>query len=159
MNSILFGCCQNLHIFVGSYKIDEEMSANFVNDKILYVNRYTNIAYGEKDLLELDVKKHSKELISEAVFNLYAKVLVSNYEQRLVFYHLTYDKEEYTITKLCKFLESKYDKSDRTYRRAIDVLFGKGILKMNNRILYIHPDYNLSLIDLDDVKGIMIHII
>lgn len=135
------------------------MSNNVANDKILYVNRYTNIVYNENDLLELDIKKKSKELISEAVFNLYAKVLLNNYEQRVIFYHLTYDKEEYTIVKLCKFLESKYDKSERTYRRALDVMFGKGLLKLNNRILYIHPDYNLSLLDLDNVKGIMIHIV
>lgn len=135
------------------------MSNNVANDKILYVNRYTNIVYNENDLLELDIKKKSKELISEAVFNLYAKVLLNNHEQRIIFYHLTYDKEEYTIAKLCKFLESKYDKSERTYRRALDVMFGKGLLKLNNRVLYIHPDYNLSLLDLDNVKGIMIHIV
>ena len=135
------------------------MSNNFANDKILYVNRYTNIVYNENDLLELDIKKKSKELISEAVFNLYAKVLLNNHEQRLIFYHLTYDKEEYTIVKLCKFLESKYDKSERTYRRALDAMFSKGLIKINNRVLYIHPDYNLSLLDLDNVKGIMIHIV
>ena len=72
---------------------------------------------------------------------------------------ILYVKEEYTIAKLCKFLESKYDKSERTYRRALDVMFGKGLLKLNNRVLYIHPDYNLSLLDLDNVKGIMIHIV
>lgn len=135
------------------------MSNSIADDKILYVNRYTNIVYNENDLLELNIKKNSQKLISEEVFNLYSKVLLNNYEQRLVFYHLTYDKEAYTINKLCKFLESKYDKSDRTYRRAIDAMFGKGLLKVNNRILYIHPDYNLSLLDLDNVKGIMIHII
>jgi hypothetical protein len=142
-----------------SHKFNADMSNNVANDKILYVNRYTNVIYNENDLLELDVKKKSKEVISEVVFNLYSKVLLNSYEQRLVFYHLTYDKEEYTITKLCKFLENKYDKSERTYRRAIDTMFGKGLLKLNNRILYIHPDYDLSLLDLDNVKGIMIHII
>lgn len=132
---------------------------NIANDKILYVNRYTNVMYNENDLLELNIKKKSSELTSEAVFNLYAKILLKNYEQRLVFYHLTYDKEAYTINKLCKFLESKYDKSDRTYRRAIDYMFNKGIIKSDNKILYIHPDFNLSLLDLDNVKSIMIHII
>lgn len=130
-----------------------------MNNNILYVNKYTNICYNEEQMLETNIKCAKDKDNVETIFDLYVRLLTKNGEQRAVFYHLTFDKEAYTVSKLIKVLCDKYDKSDRTYRRAIEYLMRRRIIYIKDTILNINMDYNLAVLDLEKVKGIMIHII
>lgn len=128
--------------------------------RVMYVNQFANIFYNANEILDLNLKSSaSANSPIDTIFNLYCRILTRSEEQRLVFYHLTYDKESYTISKLIKLLSDKYNKSERTYRRAIDYLIRRKIIGIRNNILEIKLEYNLSVLDLDNIKGIMIHII
>lgn len=129
------------------------------SNNILYVNRYTNVCYKENEILELNIQKDKDELIKDAIFNLYCRLLTRSGEQRLVFYYLTYYNDEYSIAKLIRVLSNKYGKSERTYRRAIDNMMNRRVLYVKNNILFINMDYNLSILDLDNIKSIMVHVI
>lgn len=128
-------------------------------NNILYVNKYTNTCYNEEQILETNIKSAKDKTTVDTIFELYARLLTRSEEQRLVFYHLTFDKDAYSVSKLIKVLSEKYNKSDRTYRRAIEYLLRRRIIYVKDTILYINMDYNLSVLDLEKVKGIMIHIL
>lgn len=129
-----------------------------MNKDILYVNSLTNVCYNASEILELNIRRGGDETVPELIFNLYAKILTKCNEQKLVLYHLTYDKVAYTVAKLIKVLSASDTKSERTYRRAVEYLLKKRIIKVRDNILEVNVDYNLALLDLDNVKGIMIHI-
>lgn len=135
------------------------MKDSLSNKDILYVNRLLNIVYSDGEILETNISRIKKETPRETIFDIFARILTKNSEQRKVLYHITFDKEDYTRISLCKRLSLLYGKSDRTYSRAIDYLFGKRIIIQNkHRILKVPIEYDLSLLDLDNVKSVMIHI-
>lgn len=135
------------------------MKDSLSNKDILYVNRLLNIVYSDGEILETNISRIKKETPKETIFDIFARILTKNSEQRKVLYHITFDKEDYTRISLCKRLSLLYGKSDRTYSRAIDYLFGKRIIIQNkHRILKVPIEYDLSLLDLDNVKSVMIHI-
>lgn len=135
------------------------MKDSLSNKDILYVNRLLNIVYSDGEILETNISRIKKEIPKETIFDIFARILTKNSEQRKVLYHITFDKEDYTRISLCKRLSLLYGKSDRTYSRAIDYLFGKRIIIQNkHRILKVPIEYDLSLLDLDNVKSVMIHI-
>lgn len=135
------------------------MDTNLANSDILYVNRLTNVVYKDGDILETTINRSTKDTAKETIFDIFARLLAKNVEQRKVLYHIMFDKEEYTRAKLCKKLSLLYNKSDKTFSRALDYLFGKRIICQDrNRVLQIPTEYNLALLDLDDVKSIIIHI-
>lgn len=135
------------------------MANDIKNSDILYVNRLTNIIYQDGEILETSIKKDKKDSQRDTIFDIYARMLVKNSEQRKVLYHLIFDKEEYTRNKLCIKLSQLYDKSSRTYERAIDYLFSRKIIRADRyKILKVSIDYDLSFLDLDSVKSIIIHI-
>lgn len=135
------------------------MKDSLSNKDILYVNRLLNIVYSDGEILETNISRIKKETPRETIFDIFARILTKNSEQRKVLYHITFDKEDYTRISLCKRLSLLYGKSDRTYSRAIDYLFGKRIIIQNkHRILKVPIKYDLSLLDLDNVKSVMIHI-
>lgn len=129
------------------------------SNNILYVNRYTNVCYKENEILELNVQSGHDELVKDTIFNLYVRLLTKSGEQRLIFRYLLDHKEEYSIAKLIKVLSNDYGKSERTYRRAIENMIKRHILYVRNGILMINMDYDLSILDLDNIKSIMVHVI
>lgn len=135
------------------------MSALDKNPDIIYVNRLTNVCYRDGDILETSYTKTKKDTPRDIIFDIFARILTKNGEQRKVLYHLIFDKEEYNRNNLCKKLSTLYGKSTRTYERAIDYLFGKKLLRTDrNKTIKVPIDYDLSLLDLENVKSIMIHI-
>ena len=135
------------------------MANDIKNSDILYVNKLTNVIYQDGEILETSVKKDKKETQRDTIFDIYARMLVKSSEQRKVLYHIIFDKEEYTRNKLCIKLSQLYGKSSRTYERAIDYLFGRRIIRADrHKILKVSIEYDLSLLDLDSVKSIIIHI-
>ena len=135
------------------------MNNDIKNSDILYVNKLTNIVYKDGDILETSIKRDKKDTQRDIVFDVYARMLVRNSEQRKVLYHLMFDKEDYTRNKLCVKLSQLYGKSARTYERAIDYLFGRRIIRADRyKTLKVIIEYDLSLLDLESVKSIIIHI-
>lgn len=135
------------------------MDTNLNKADIIYVNRLLNIVYKDGDILETTIAKIKKETPRETIFDIFARILTKSSEQRKVLYHLIFDKEDYTRPALCKRLNLLYGKSDRTFHRAIDYLFGKKIIYQDrHKILRVPVEYDLSLLDLDNIKSVMIHI-
>ena len=128
-------------------------------DDIIYVNKLRNIVYKDGEILETDVKK-SDDNVEDTIFDIFSRLLIKNGEQRKAFYHVVFDKKEYTKSTLSKHLVELYGKSERTYARAIEYLYKKRIL-YNNKYgkINVSLDYNLSLLDLENVKSIIIHIV
>lgn len=140
-------------------KTNDDMTNNIRNSDILYVNKLTNVIYQDGEILETSVKKDKKDTQRDTIFDIYARMLVKSSEQRKVLYHIIFDKEEYTRNKLSIKLSQLYGKSSRTYERAIDYLFGRRIIRADrHKILKVTIEYDLSLLDLDSVKSIIIHI-
>lgn len=136
-----------------------DMANDIKNSDILYINRLTNTIYKDGDILESSIKKDKKDTQRDIVFDIFARILVKSSEQRKVLYHVIFDKQEYTRKILSNKLSELYGKSARTWERAIDYLFGRRILRADrNRIITIPIDYDLSLLDLDSVKSVIIHI-
>lgn len=129
-------------------------------DDIIYVNRLRDIVYRDGEILETDIKKSDDDTIEDTIFDIFSRLLIKSGEQRKAFYHIIFDKKEYTKNTLSKHLKDLYGKSERTYIRAIEYLYKKRII-YNDKYGKIHVplDYNLSLLDLDNVKSIIIHII
>lgn len=126
---------------------------------IIYANRLTNIVYYDGDILETNLINKDKDNKREHIFDVFARVLVRNNEQRKVFHHIMFDKEAYTRQKICKKCSLLYNKSEKTFQRAVDGLFGKRIITQDKyKILHVPIEYNLALLDLDNVKSIIIHI-
>lgn len=126
---------------------------------ILYVNRLTNTVYSDGEILETNISKSKKDTKRDIIFDIFARILTKNGEQRKVLYHIIFDKEEYNRNTLSKKLSSLYDKSSRTYERAIDYLFTRRIIRADrHKILKVTIDYDLSLLDLDEVKSVIIHL-
>lgn len=135
------------------------MATDIRNSDILYINRLTNTVYTDGDILESSIKKDKKDTQRDIVFDIFARILVKNSEQRKVLYHVIFDKAEYTRKTLSNKLSELYEKSPRTYERAIDYLFGRRILRMNgHKVITIPIEYDLSLLDLESIKSIVIHI-
>lgn len=129
------------------------------NANILYVNRFENKVLVDGEILETHVAKSKKDSPRDTIFDIFARILVKNKEQRKVLYHVMFDKEDYTNKKLCDKLQLLYGKSARTYQRAIDYLCSIRIIKHNRyKVLKVNADYDLSLLDLDNFKSIIIHI-
>ena len=136
-----------------------DMANDIKNSDILYINRLTNTIYKDGEILESSIKKDKKQTQQDTIFDIFAKILVHNFEQRKVLYHVIFDKEEYTRKALSNKLSILYEKSPRTYERAIDCLFGRRILRVDrNKVIKVPIEYDLSLLDLDSVKSIVIHI-
>lgn len=126
---------------------------------ILYVNKLSNIVYTDGDILETSINKSKKDTMRDTIFDIFARILTKNSEQRKVLFHIIFDKEEYNRNSLCKKLNMLYGKSTRTYERAIDYLFGRKLIYYNkHKALQVPLDYNLDLLDLDNIKSIIIHI-
>ena len=127
-------------------------------DDIIYVNKFRNIVYKDGEILETDVKK-SDDNVEDTIFDIFSRLLIKNGEQRKAFYHVVFDKKEYTKSTLSKHLAELYGKSERTYVRAIEYLYKRRILYTDRYgKINVSLDYNLSLLDLDNVKSIIIHI-
>ena len=139
--------------------MEDNKRPSLANSDILYVNRLTNKVYKDGDILETYVKKSKKALPRETIFDIFARILTRCGEERKVLWHLMFDKEEYNKNSLAKALSNLYGKSNRTYIRAIDELLKrKIIIQTKNKILEVPIDYDLSLIDLENVKSIIVHI-
>lgn len=129
------------------------------NNDILYVNRLSNIVYKDGEILETIYAPKKNDTIKETIFEIFSRLLTRNGEQRKVLYHLMYDIAEYNKNSLSKHLKDLYGKSEKTYTRAIDHLIVRKIININKqKILQMNIDYNLSLLDLDNTKSIIIHI-
>lgn len=126
---------------------------------ILYVNRLTNTVYIDGEVLETSVKEPKKNLHIETIFDIFARILTKSGEERKVLYHTIFDKAEYNKNTLSKHLSALYNKSERTYYRAIDYLLSRRIIyQTKSKILKVPIEYDLSILDLDEVKSIIIHI-
>lgn len=126
---------------------------------IIYVNRLANVVYKDGEILETFINKAKKDTPRDAIFDIFARIITRNSEQRKVLYHLIFDKEEYTANALSNKLAKLYNKSARTFQRAIDYLYVRKIIRADrHRILKVPIDYDLSLLDLDKVKSVIIHI-
>lgn len=129
------------------------------NNDILYVNRLSNTVYKDGEILETIYAPKKNDTIKETMFEIFSRLLTRNGEQRKVLYHLMYDIAEYNKNSLSKHLKDLYGKSEKTYTRAIDHLIVRKIININKqKILQMNIDYNLSLLDLDNTKSIIIHI-
>lgn len=129
-------------------------------DDIIYVNRLRDIVYRDGEILETDIKKSDDDTIEDTIFDIFSRLLIKNGEQRKAFYHIIFDKKEYSKNTLSKHLKDLYGKSERTYIRAIEYLYKKRIIYNDKHgKIRVSLDYNLSLLDLDNVKSIIIHII
>lgn len=129
-------------------------------DDIIYVNRLRDIVYRDGEILETDIKKSDDDTIEDTIFDIFSRLLIKSGEQRKAFYHIIFDKKEYTKNTLSKHLKDLYGKSERTYIRAIEYLYKKRIIYNDKHgKIRVPLDYNLSLLDLDNVKSIIIHII
>lgn len=143
------------------YRINDsnDMANDIKNSDILYINRLTNTIYKDGDILESSIKKDKKDTQRDIVFDIFARILVKSSEQRKVLYHVIFDKQEYTRKTLSTRLSELYGKSTRTWERAIDYLFGRRILRADrNKVITVPIEYDLSLLDLDSVKSVIIHI-
>ena len=139
--------------------MEDNKNKSINNADILYVNRLTNTVYVDGDILETNINKSKKELPRDTIFDIFARIITKNGEQRKALYHLLFDKEEYNKSTLCKKLSMLYGKSSRTYERALDYMFGKRIIYNDrHKIIRVTIDYDLSLLDLDNVKSVIIHI-
>lgn len=129
------------------------------NNDILYVNRLSNTVYKDGEILETIYAPKKNDTIKETIFEIFSRLLTRNGEQRKVLYHLMYDIAEYNKNSLSKHLKDLYGKSEKTYTRAIDHLIVRKIININKqKILQMNIDYNLSLLDLENTKSIIIHI-
>lgn len=143
------------------YRINDsnDMANDIKNSDILYINRLTNTIYKDGDILESSIKKDKKDTQRDIVFDIFARILVKSSEQRKVLYHVIFDKQEYTRKTLSTRLSELYGKSARTWERAIDYLFGRRILRADRyKVITVPIEYDLSLLDLDSVKSVIIHI-
>ena len=143
------------------YRINDsnDMANDIKNSDILYINRLTNTIYKDGDILESSIKKDKKDTQIDIVFDIFARILVKSSEQRKVLYHVIFDKREYTRKTLSTKLSELYGKSPRTWERAIDYLFSRRILRADrNKVITVPIEYDLSLLDLDSVKSVIIHI-
>lgn len=135
------------------------MANDIKNSDILYINRLTNTIYKDGDILESSIKKDKKDTQRYIVFDIFARILVKSSEQRKVLYHVIFDKQEYTRKTLSTRLSELYGKSTRTWERAIDYLFSRRLLRADRyKIITVPIEYDLSLLDLDSVKSVIIHI-
>lgn len=135
------------------------MSNSVKSCDILYYNRLTNVVYKDGEILETNISHSNKDTRRDTIFDLFVRILVKNSEQRKILYHVMFDKESYTRAKLCKKLSLLYDKSEKTYSRALDYLYAKRIIIQDRyKTLRVPIEYNLALLDLDNVKSIIIHI-
>lgn len=135
------------------------MANDIKNSDILYINRLTNTIYKDGDILESSIKKDKKDIQRDIVFDIFARILVKSSEQRKVLYHVIFDKQEYTRKTLSAKLSELYGKSTRTWERAIDYLFSRRILRADRyKVITVPIEYDLSLLDLDSVKSVIIHI-
>lgn len=126
---------------------------------IIYANKLTNVILKDGEILETVIKRNKKDLPNETIFDIFARIITKNGEQRKVLFHVIFDKEEYNRYSLSKKCSLLYGKSDRTYQRAIDYLFGRKIIYQDRyKTLKVPVEYNLSLLDLDKVKSVIIHI-
>ena len=129
------------------------------NSDILYVNRLSNTVYKDGEILETVYAAKKTDTIKDTIFEIFSRILTRNGEQRKVLYHLMYDIAEYNKNSLSKHLKELYGKSDKTYTRAIDYLISRRIINVTKyKVLQMNIDYNLSLLDLDETKSIIIHI-
>ena len=129
------------------------------NSDILYVNRLSNTVYKDGEILETVYAAKKTDTIKDTIFEIFSRILTRNGEQRKVLYHLMYDIAEYNKNSLSKHLKELYGKSDKTYTRAIDYLISRRIINITKyKVLQMNIDYNLSLLDLDETKSIIIHI-
>lgn len=129
------------------------------NNDILYVNRLSNTVYKDGEILETIYTPKKNDTIKETIFEIFSRLLTRNGEQRRVLYHLMYDVAEYNKNSLSRHLKDLYGKSEKTYTRAIDYLIVRKIININKqKILQMNIDYNLSLLDLENTKSIIIHI-
>ena len=143
------------------YRINDsnDMANDIKNSDILYINRLTNTIYKDGDILESSIKKDKKDTQRYIVFDIFARILVKSSEQRKVLYHVIFDKQEYTRKTLSTRLSELYGKSTRTWERAIDYLFSRRLLRADRyKIITVPIEYDLSLLDLDSVKSVIIHI-
>ena len=143
------------------YRINDsnDMANDIKNSDILYINRLTNTIYRDGDILESSIKKDKKDTQRDIVFDIFARILVKSSEQRKVLYHVIFDKQEYTRKTLSTRLSELYGKSTRTWERAIDYLFGRRILRADrHKVITVPIEYDLSLLDLESVKSVIIHI-
>ena len=136
-----------------------DMANDIKNSDILYINRLTNTIYKDGEILESSIRKDKKDTQRDIVFDIFARILVKSSEQRKVLYHIIFDKQEYTRKTLSTKLSELYEKSPRTWERAIDYLFSRRILRADrNKVITVPIEYDLSLLDLDSVKSVIIHI-
>lgn len=139
---------------------DKVMNPNQKQSDVLFINRLTNIVYRDGEILETIINKRKNDTIKDVIFDIFARVITRNGEERKVLYHIIFDKEDYTNKKLTERLSQLYGKSTKTYQRAIDSLCLRKIIKHNrHKVLNAMTDYDLSLLDLDDAKSVIIHII
>lgn len=134
------------------------MSNRIANANILYVNRLTNQCYVDGEILELTRHTKPNESIKDTVFDLFAKYLTRCEEQKEVYHYLMYEQNTISVPNLCKILSQRSNKSERTYRRAIDNLRRGKIIIISHSIISCNIDYDISLLDLDDAKSLIIHI-
>lgn len=139
--------------------MEDNKTKSIHNADILYVNKLTNTLYIDGDILETNISRAKNDLPRDTIFDIFARIITKNGEQRKVLYHLLFDKAEYNKSTLCKKLSVLYGKSSRTYERALDYLYGKRIIYNDrNKIIHVALDYDLSLLDLENVKSVIIHI-
>ena len=79
---------------------------------ILYVNKLTNVVYQDGEILETTYRKAKKDTLTEAIFDVFARMLTRSGDERKVLYHLIFDKAEYTKNSLSKHLSAIYFKSE-----------------------------------------------
>lgn len=139
--------------------MEDRNKSSLANSDILYVNRLTNTLYRDGEILETNVKRSKKNTPRETIFDIFARILTRSGEDRKVLWHLMFDKEEYTKIRLAARLAALYDKSSRTYLRSIDDMLRRRIIvQTKNKILQVPIEYDLSMLDIDNVKSIIIHI-
>lgn len=134
------------------------MNTKLDTANIIYANKYTNVCYTDGEILELIRRKRDNESIKDVIFDLYAKFITRCIEQYHIYKFLTYEESQISVAKLCKILGERYNKSDRTYRRSIDNLVKAKIIFVDKGIISLNIDYDLSLLDLNDTKSLIIHI-
>lgn len=126
---------------------------------ILYVNKLTNTCYKNGEILETNIVLNKKDKTAkEAIFDIFARMLTKNGEQRKVLYHIMFDAYLYNSSTLSTKLSYTYGKSERSYRRAIEYLLNKKVIQIKDKKFVVNIDYNLALLDLDEVKSIIIHL-
>lgn len=139
---------------------DKVMNPNPTQSNVIFVNRLTNIVYKDGEILETIINKKKDSTPKDVIFDIFARVITRNGDERKVLYHVIFDKEDYTNKTLTEKLSKLYAKSTKTYQRAINSLCLRRIIKHNkNKVIKSMIDYDLSLLDLDDVKSVIIHIV